>query len=187
MPKGKVFAFEPTHYAYKKLQKNLDLNPTLKSRIITHQTFVTSPDKIDKEIVAYSSWKVGGSHEADEHPVHGGTAMSAEGVRSITLDDFCKEVDVAHVDFIKIDTDGHEPDVLNGAREALAKYRPKLIFEIGQYVMEEKGISFDFYTQLFDRLNYRLFNSSDLKEINLSNYKRIIPKKGTIDILAVPE
>lgn len=187
VPKGKVYAFEPTHYAYKKLQKNLELNPLLQSRIITNQTFVTSPDKIDNEIVAYSSWKVGRAQESEEHPVHGGTAMSAEGVGSLTLDDFCEKENIKRIDFIKIDTDGHEPDVLNGALKILAGFRPKLIFEIGQYVMEEKGIDFDFYAKIFGKLDYKLFNSSNLKEINLSNYKKFVPKKGTIDILAIPD
>lgn len=184
--RGGVYAFEPTHYAYQKLVKNIALNPQLANKIKTVQAFVTSPDKIDKKIIAYSSWKIGGKSEKKEHPVHKGTAMPAEGVGSLTLDLFCKKENIKRVDFIKIDTDGHEPDVLNGAKETLAKYKPKVIFEIGLYVMKEKGICFDFYTGLFGELNYQLFNSSNLKEINSTNYRKIIPEKGTIDILAIP-
>ncbi len=185
VPNGKVYAFEPTHYALKKLKRNLALNPGLAKRVTVTQTFITSPDKIDKEIIAYSSWKVGGEKDENEHPVHGGTAMSTEGVGSITLDQFVIEENIDRIDFIKIDTDGHEPDVLSGAKELLGKFRPAVIFEIGQYVMEEKGIGFDFYTKLFHPLGYKLFNSSNLKEITLENYQSIVPKKGTIDILAL--
>jgi len=186
VPEGKVYAFEPTHYAFKKLIKNLDLNPELRGHIYPIQSFVISPDKINEEIIAYSSWKVGKADNSPGHPVHKGTAMSTEGVSSLTLDLFCERENIERIDFMKIDTDGHEPDVFKGAKNSISKFRPKIIFEIGQYVMKEKEIGFDFYTQYFNELNYQLYNSTDLKEITLSNYKSIIPKRGTIDILALP-
>src|SRR5690606_19965064 len=90
-PQGEVDAFEPTHYAYNKLLKNIELNPQLRNKILTVQTFVTSPDKINEELVAYSSWKVGGHADKDIHPIHQGTAMPAEGVGSLTIDAFCRQ------------------------------------------------------------------------------------------------
>ncbi len=187
VPNGMVYAFEPTHYAQAKLKKNLDLNPKRAKSITVIQSFVTSPDKINDEIVAYSSWKVGGPQDANEHPVHGGSAMSTEGVGSLTLDQFCEREKIDRIDFVKIDTDGHEPDVFSGGKNSLKKFRPAIIFEIGQYVMEERGVNFEFYDAYFNNLNYKLYNSSNRKEINLSNYKKHIPLKGTIDILAIPE
>ena len=43
-PSGRVFAFEPTDYAYGKLQRNLELNPELARRVSTHHCFLTDTD-----------------------------------------------------------------------------------------------------------------------------------------------
>jgi FkbM family methyltransferase len=40
---------------------------------------------------------------------------------------------------IKIDADGHELDVLEGARETLRDRRPVVLFEIGDYLLKEWG------------------------------------------------
>jgi len=185
-PQGKVFAFEPTHYALSKLQRNLELNPELASRITVINSFVSASSVQNANIKAYSSWKVDGERASDMHPEHQGAAKSAEGVGSVSINDFCKNEQLTRLDFIKIDTDGHEYEVLQGAAEALARFRPQIIFEIGIYVMTEKGIDFNFYSNYFSKLNYRLYDSASEAVITLENHKEYIPGKGTIDIIAKP-
>ena len=184
IPQGNVYAFEPTHYAYKRLKKNISLNTA--SNIITIQSFVSRQSMRDHQIKAYSSWKVDGKKTGNTHPVHGGTAMPADDVPAISLDDFCVNEKNSRLDFIKIDTDGHEIDVLMGAKECIGKFRPQIIFEVGLYIMKERGISFSDYWKFFNSLKYELFNSANKKGIDMSNYKNVIPAKGTIDILALP-
>jgi hypothetical protein len=53
--------------------------------------------------------------------------------------------------------------------------------------MEENNIDFSSYAKYFSSLGYLLFNSSNLKEINAENYRKHIPSKGTVDILARPD
>ena len=120
------------------------------------------------------------------HPIHLGEAKSTEGVSSITIDDFFKKNDILKLDFIKIDTDGYEYEVFKGAKNTIAKFKPKIIFEIGIYLMEERGIDFSIYSNYFNSLNYQLFNSKTAEILTLNNYKNHIPEKGTIDIAAVP-
>ena len=91
------------------------------------------------------------------------------------------------IDFIKIDTDGHEYEVFKGAEKAITKYRPKIIFEIGLYVMDEKKISFEYYFDYFKRLNYKLIDLKTENAISLDNYKKYIPKNGSTDLIAVPQ
>lgn len=186
-PKAKVYAFEPTHYALKRFKKNLSLNPELAKRIIPVNTFISAKTEANADIKAFSSWKVDAKENASElHPVHLGTAKGTEGVASITLNDFCLQNSIPKIDFIKIDTDGHEYEILKGAKDVISKFRPKIIFEIGLYVMEEKGIDFSFYANYFGSLNYKLIDSKTGENIDIKNYKKIIPQKGTIDILALP-
>ena len=184
--KGKVYAFEPTHYAMQKMKRNLELNHELASIIIPVNAFVSSKEKKSSDIKAFSSWKIDKKVGSDQHPIHGGSAMSTEGVPTIKLDEFVKEENIASLNFIKIDTDGHEFDVLSGAKQTIRSFKPQIIFELGQYVLEEHGITFKDYDRFFSKLDYKLSDSSNNKSITIENYKRMIPKQGTIDVLALP-
>src|ERR1700730_160433 len=86
-PNGKVYAFEPTKYAFDKLKQNLALNPELMTRVVADQIRLASPGANDPGEI-YSSWKLVG-HEP-RHQKHLGIAKSIEGARSVTLDQYCK-------------------------------------------------------------------------------------------------
>ncbi len=113
--------------------------------------------------------------------------MPTEGVPTITIDEFVKKEGINRLDFIKIDTDGHEYDVLMGAQKTIAKFKPQIIFELGQYVMTERRISFSDYNYFFRKLDYRLSNAANNKVITHGNFKKLVPAKGTIDVLALPQ
>lgn len=183
---GKVYAFEPTHYALKKLYRNIELNPELAKVITVTNCFISAKSDANPEIVAFSSWKLNSRTDLD-HEFHLGTPMSAEGVPSITMDDFVEKNNITKLDFIKVDTDGHEYEVFSGACNTIAALRPKIIFELGLYVMKEKNFDFDFYWNYFHPLNYKLYDSSNSEEITIENYNSHLPKYGSIDVLAIPQ
>ncbi len=182
---GHVYAFEPTDYAFKKLQRNLALNPKLAERISTVQQFLSDHSTPEPQIQAYASWKVDGS-ATNTHPLHGGTIKPAESVAAITLDHFCMQNQIQRIDLIKIDTDGHEHKVLNGARKTIKKYLPFVVFEIGGYVLNEQELEFEQFHDYFESLRYSLFNAKNGKKINLQNFSNQIPLKATTDIIAIP-
>ena len=182
---GHVYAFEPTDYAFKKLQRNLSLNPKLAERISAVQQFLSDQSKSDPQILAYASWKVDGSAN-NSHPLHGGTIKSAESVPAITLDHFCTQNQIQRIDLIKIDTDGHEHKVLKGARKTIKKYLPFVVFEIGGYVMKEQELEFEQFHDYFESLRYSLLNTKNGKKINLQNCSNQIPLRATTDIIAIP-
>jgi FkbM family methyltransferase len=186
VPNGKVYSFEPTFYALERLKKNLSLNESLSKNVEVINSFVSEKSSDNPEIIAFSSWKVNGERGDNDHPVHLGTPKGTEGVKSISLDDFVVQKKLDKIDFIKIDTDGHEYEVFKGAKEAIKKYRPKIIFEIGLYVMDEKNISFEYYYNYFKELNYTLYDTQSNYEITMSNYEKHIPKNGSTDLIAIP-
>jgi FkbM family methyltransferase len=47
----------------------------------------------------------------------------SETIKLIRLDDFCRDNDIEHIDFMKIDVEGFELSVLQGAKEILEKTR----------------------------------------------------------------
>lgn len=54
-------------------------------------------------------------------------------VNTITMDELIKKLNINKVDWIKIDVEGAEIDVLMGARHVLSTLRPKLIVEVHRY------------------------------------------------------
>ncbi len=182
-PGGMVYAFEPTDYALKKFSKNLELNPELAKRIKLNQCFIYSSIEDEPELEAFSSWMLTGNEK--RHSVHQGIAKSAENIAAITLDYFVEQKGVTQLDLIKIDTDGYELEVLKGAKKLLLNLKPKVIFEIGQYIMKEKNISFADYFSLFSDANYKIINTKGIK-VTIGNYKKLIPKNGTVDLIAMP-
>lgn len=182
-PLGMVYSFEPTHYALGKFKRNMELNPELSRRITLTQCFVSATSEKNSNLIAYSSWPV--NNDEEKHEIHRGVAKSTENVPSITLNDFAKEHAITKLDLIKIDTDGHEFQVLSGATDILKNLRPRIILEIGIYVMKERNVTFDEYYSLFQKYNYTLYTTKG-KIINNLNYKKLIPEYGTIDMIAIP-
>lgn len=182
---GLIYAFEPTDYAFNKLLRNISLNSELAKRIMPFQLFLSDKTQKNHQIEAYSSWKIDGT-ASNTHSVHGGIIKPAELIPAITVDEFCTKNEIARLDLIKIDTDGHELQVLAGARKTIEKYKPYVIFEVGLYIIEEYDITFEQYFNYFSSFGYALFNNKNEKKVTLENFHTQIPIRYTTDIIAVP-
>jgi FkbM family methyltransferase len=153
-PQGKVLAFEPTEFAFRKLQSNILLNPRLSQRILASQIMlVASPgDKVASRVC--SSWPL--TPHGDQHELHAGRPMSTTNSRASTLDDFLTLTCVSKVDFIKIDVDGNEPDIFLGARALFSRCRPPMVMELAPHHFDEKGRDFDELIGILRGLNYAI-------------------------------
>jgi hypothetical protein len=60
-----------------------------------------------------------------------GVGETVSAVRGVTLDGFVREVGLARLDLVKIDVEGHERAVLDGARETIARFHPAIVMETG--------------------------------------------------------
>ena len=74
-----------------------------------------------------------------------------------TLDDFCRDQAITRVDFLKIDTEGHELEVLRGATGLLARGGlPVVQFEFNEPNVVSRVFMRDFYTLLDGYTFFRL-------------------------------
>ncbi len=181
---GIVHAFEPTKFAYDKLEKNISLNPNLNNRIIVNQIMLT--DKKNKKPVPklYSSWPF--DSKLQEHKKHCGSMQSTDGCKSKTLDEYVLDNKVSGLKLIKIDVDGFEIEVLMGAKNILKKNKPILLIELAPYTFEERGKSFSKLINLLFNLGYALFDIKNKKKLpnSIDKLMHIIPEGGSINVIA---
>jgi FkbM family methyltransferase len=181
---GKVFSFEPTAYAFKKQQINIGLNPDLISRISAHQMMLTDTDTAPLPESVYSSWPL---EVADDlHNEHHGRLMGTDGSNASTLDSFLRELGIKHIDFIKLDVDGNENNVLAGARESLKKLKPKIMLELAPYVYGSEQKKFDKLLDDLWSLGYQISDMATGRLLPQSSVeiRALIPKAGGLNVLA---
>ncbi len=184
-PTGKVIAFEPTTYAYNKLRQNIALNPTLASLIKAEQIMLVTSDTAQVKPQLYSSWQI---HEmaADTHPKHGGRLMDTTGAHTESLDSYLTRHKIGTVSMIKMDVDGHECQVLHGARELLQRDKPVLLMEMMPYGLEEVGASLDELLGLLSAHGYSLYNLDGKTVLPADkSIRQGIPNAGGINVICI--
>ena len=127
---GRVFSFEPTCDMFGVLENNcseLGLTNTQLFRTALSDHTGTSemviPIREDGTLNHYEA------SLAAQPDVLSGKSVSVE---TSTLDDFCAHHGISRVDFIKCDVEGHEIEVLNGARRTLLHHRPTMLIEVNE-------------------------------------------------------
>ena len=113
--------------------------------------------------------------------------INGEECEIVTLDDFIDKNDIKKVDFIKIDAEGHDLNVLKGANKTILKHKPILQVEAIDYILQLAGLTVDDlinYIKTLDLYDIYYFtkNSRSIKKVEGKNYPRgmnllLIPKK----------
>jgi FkbM family methyltransferase len=182
-PTGKVYAFEPTDFAFAKLKRNLALNPELESRTIAQQLLLTATlsQKVEHEI--YASWPL---ETVDSvHPKHRGRLVSTTHATVETLDGFAAKYGIARLDLVKMDVDGHELSVLRGGMQMLRRFHPVLVMEMSPYVHLEQYNSFAEFVELLKGLGYSLRNADtgEVVPLDAVELQRLIPDGASINVV----
>jgi FkbM family methyltransferase len=184
---GKVIAFEPTQYAFGKLKNNAQLNPELESRIKALQVMLLASENREVVPEVCSSWPLKPGDEDTVHEHHQGKAMSTSGARAATLDVLVKELELKKVSFIKLDVDGFEWEVLQGARETLSKFRPTVLMEFAPHLTESVQVFSDMLG-LFQELGYRFVEVGSNREwtAEIQLFYSRIPKGASRNFMLCP-
>lgn len=183
--KGRVIAFEPTDYAVAKLRANLRANPTLESRVEVHQVFLVAAEDTAMVSALASSWPVDGTPPDDAQMCS--RSMSVTGAAARTLDSMMAAAGDPEVTLIKMDVDGHELEVLEGAQSLLARRRPIIVMELAPYVFHPPE-KFDLMVNFLVRADYsfRQLGSRALLPSDPLSLRRLIPAEGSVNVVAFP-
>jgi FkbM family methyltransferase len=184
-PSGRVIAFEPTAFAFRKLRHNVTLNPELASRILALQHVLVSASEEAVPTTLFSSWPLSSGEPL--HAKHRGRSMTTEGASAVTFDDAVSRLGVARIDFVKIDVDGHELPVLQGGVKTLKRFGPTLLIELAPYAHEEEGHNFDNLLRLLAECGYRLRDADAGRDLpsNPSQLRAMIPDGASINAIAL--
>ncbi len=118
---GKIWAFEPTSYVSECLAKSITENnlnniELIKAGLSDHNgtaKFFTSPNS-----------ELNSLHPEDN------AVGNYETIELITLDDCAEKFNWKAVDFIKLDAEGEEINIVNGGRNVLTALSPLIMFEL---------------------------------------------------------
>lgn len=123
--KGKVIAFEPFPENVERLQKNLDLNDMGKLVQVVQRAVMEKNSEVP--FLTYERDSMGHIEDVRNAPDLLQGRINVEGE---TLDHFVFQAGNPPPDFLKIDVEGAEALVLQGATRLLADVRPMMIIEL---------------------------------------------------------
>lgn len=145
---GSVFAFEAWPENFRLLQRNMCLNESAKTEMHAIHCAVKEEEGVARMV---QGGKDGTHHLSDEKSV------SSVEVEAAALDSFFGKID-ACPDFLLIDVEGAEIDVLRGARRLVKSTKPELLLE--HHGIEARGTLAGWLTQ-------RGYNTNSLGERHL--------------------
>lgn len=182
---GRVIAFEPTDFAINKLRTNLRANPSLEPRVVVHQGFLVADSAATLVPAIASSWPVDGTVPDDL--LMASRAMGSSGASAMSLDSVMAAAGEPDVRLIKMDVDGHELEVLEGARGLLRSRHPIIVMELAPYVFHPPE-KFDAMVNLLTEYGYVFepLGSSRRLPSDLPQLRASIPRNGSVNVVARP-
>ena len=124
-PTAAVFAFEPYHNAFLKLQANQDLNTfdtvCLETALSDYDGSATIyPESLDHVL----------SVTVNKNLSHPKQKVYEMQIKTMKLATFIEQHIFKKIDLMKIDVETHEPEVLAGMEKYLDQFRPTMLIEI---------------------------------------------------------
>lgn len=150
----KVFAFEPVASIARRLKDNIELNGFDITVVQAGASSATG------EAIMYIP-STDHSYSASLSP----DMLSGDGnlvetiIPTLRLDEYIRDNKLTSVDLIKIDTEKHEVDVLDGLGCVIDQFKPALFIEILDPVLGKKVEEF------FTRLDYVFYEITEGKEV----------------------
>ena len=179
-PLGKVIAFEPVPYLAETIVKT--------ARVNRHGWVEVQPLALGAtDGTTEFSVERGNSGGSRIGRVEGD--FSQITVNTARLDSFlASRPEITRVDFVKIDVEGFEEAVLQGARASLARFRPGLLFESGMETADQRKSIHDLLTGLdYDAIGAAV--PGGLIEFTWSSYRAnetVLADLGLCNLLFMP-
>ncbi|NIR14972.1 MAG: FkbM family methyltransferase [Desulfobacterales bacterium] len=170
---GAVLAVEPGPPIFSRLANNLELNPKIKSRVRTVQLGLS--DRKDKLFWYEDPGNPGNAGLLNDYGIP---------VEVIPLDELISRENVSRLDFVKIDVEGMELEVIKGGTRTFQEYKPVIYYETLTAFKQHRG--FDIFAQIAEILksmDYTLFGLDLLGNLQKMENLEKLPR----NTLALPK
>jgi FkbM family methyltransferase len=125
---GFVYCFEPQRIIFQMLCGNMAINNI--SNVYAYEMgFASKKSEIQINEVNYNSTGSFGAFSLNNSSDKYKTKNKKQTIKLNTLDNFVKENKIKKIDFIKIDAEGMDIDILKGGLDTIEKFRPKMLIE----------------------------------------------------------
>ena len=149
--KGMVHGFEPDFENYKRLSKNLSLNEFENIKVnnigLSYENGFGTSEINNIRNKGMNSISQVMEDDKNEH-----------SFEILTLDNYINKTNISSLDFIKIDVEGYEFNVLKGAESALKKYKPTLFIELDDNNLKKTNHTASELVSLLEDYNYSIKN-----------------------------
>ena len=170
---GKVYAFEPVSHIYDRLEFNIKLNG-LDGKI--YRSMLALGDENKK--IQFNIFPLDFENQGMSSKYGNNKLTSKIDVQQITLDTWVRENNIPKIDFLKMDIQGAEIDLIKGAKESIAKFKPLIFTEAA-----DSWLNISTLFQLLKEMKYSIYLIEDKK---FTLIKPEVEVKGG-NWLAVPE
>ena len=125
---GKVYAFEPQREVFQMLCANMAINNIF--NVYAYECGISDEEKyIDIDVVDYDTIGSFAAFSLTHDPKRYQNTNKKQHIKVTTIDKFVEEQQLEKVDYIKIDAEGLDLEVLCGAHNTISKFKPDLYIE----------------------------------------------------------
>jgi FkbM family methyltransferase len=135
-PEGTVWAFEPSRRELARLERNLELN-NLSARIFP----LALADYNGQTEMTIAGYGHEGQNTLSQNTFASIEVARKERIEVARLDDLVDRNPLPRLDLIKVDVEGAELRLLQGASQTLRRYRPVVLLEVCENSLRNQGSS----------------------------------------------
>jgi FkbM family methyltransferase len=162
---GIVYSFEPERKNYNSLIENISLNKGLNIKPIKKAL-----SNFDGKIKLYISKD---NNQGSHSTIYNDQILSEnyEEIEALKLDDFIKNERLLKIDFVKIDVEGAEVEVLEGMSSTMQNFKPIILIEMNNTIQNLRGVSTrEIKEKLFNEFGYASYNILDNGRLQYSDF-----------------
>jgi FkbM family methyltransferase len=179
VPNVKIYAFEPGPHQFELFRMTIDRNE-LKHRIILYKTAISNV-KGTLDFFVHNTKDVSGDGFIDT--LRAGASKIIR-VPTMPLDQWWLDENKPQIDFIKIDTEGAELWILQGAKELISTCKPIILTEMSDLNYINYPYSEIDVLNLLNNYNYIVYNEK--REITDLNNLRTFQEKKIYTYYCIP-